>query len=146
MALKILTSTSFLNLNFRQATAEKILYGHKWSGMFMGNKVLFVAGSSRQLCFHTRGVKNSICTHAIPNSIARCLNVNIYWAVTFLQQITVWSSVNSWSFLFKASFSAKKYRFVGKLLINVLCFSSVSKQVCTVFKIQKQGIKSQSNL
>ena len=92
------------------------------------------------------GRKNSICTHAIPNSIARCLNVNIYWAVTFLQQITVWSSVNGRSFLFKASFSAEKYLFVGNSLINVLCFSSVSKQVCTVFKIQKQGFESQSYL
>ena len=31
--------------------------------------------------------KTRVCAPANSNSIARCLNVNIYWAVTFLQQI-----------------------------------------------------------
>ena len=87
----IFTSTSFSlpNMNFRQATAKTIFLGHKWTVMFMGNKFLFVACSSWQLCFHTRENKTVFCTPAIPNSIARCLNVNIYWAVTFLQHIYI---------------------------------------------------------
>ena len=124
----ILTSTSFSpsKYDFRQATAELIFLDHKWTGMFMGNKFLFVAASSWQLCFHTRENKTVFCTPAISNSIARCLNVNIYWAVTFLQQIHQDLLCNrglrfsSSCWLFKASFSTEKY--LPLLEISLLMF------------------------
>ena len=43
------TSFPFLNQNLKQPTAQKIRWGHKRTGMFMGKNFLFVAVSSRQL-------------------------------------------------------------------------------------------------
>ena len=85
-------SVSHWNLNFvlqsefRQFTPEKLLKGRKWTWNFTSSKPLLVTCSSLQLCFQTHGETDRFWRRITPNSIARCLNVNIYWAVPFLQQ------------------------------------------------------------